>query len=120
MQQVSESVSKKTTATAGGWNPHVFQSLCGMQRLGNANRLEWTLSKQIGLLRDRGLRWSGACFPASVDALKPILETVHRAGIEHLDHLNLQPDVRPSTVLECIPYILAGEELADDQRASPL
>lgn len=67
-----------------------------------------------GLLRERGLKWSVECFPATVDELMTPIEYAHEFGIEHATHLNLQPNVRPATVLEAIPLILGWQRIADD------
>jgi hypothetical protein len=64
------------------------------------------------LLRENGLKWSVECYPKTVEELKPVLEDAHRLGIEHATHINLQPNVKPARVLECIPYILGWLELA--------
>jgi sugar phosphate isomerase/epimerase len=66
------------------------------------------------LLRERGLRWSVECYPKTVDELKPVIEDAYEFGIEHATHVNLQPNVKPERVLECIPYILGWLELSRD------
>jgi hypothetical protein len=64
------------------------------------------------LLRERGMRWSVECYPKTVEELKPVLEDAHRLGIDGVTHVNLQPNVRPARVLDCVPYILGWLELA--------
>jgi hypothetical protein len=116
----------------------VFQSMWGMERLPGA-RGSWTLEEQVeqiaragfdgaavefddeplarettALLRERGLRWWAAAYPQTVDDLRPIIELVHDLGADSCDHINLQPNIRPSTVLECIPYVLGWQKLADE------
>jgi hypothetical protein len=71
-----------------------------------------TAKRTTELLRERGLRWSVECYPKTVEELKPVLEDAHRLGIEGVTHINLQPNVKPARVLECIPYILGWLELA--------
>lgn len=66
------------------------------------------------LLRERGLKWSVECYPKSVEELKPVLEDAYRLGIDHVTHINLQPNVKPERVLDCIPYILGWLELGRD------
>ena len=62
-------------------------------------------------LREHGMSWQAQCYPRSVDELKPIIEHVQEFGA---DHINLQADVRPYTLDECIPYIEGWRRLADD------
>ena len=66
--------------------------------------------EHVDILKDYGLTWQAQCYPQSVDDLKPILENVARLGAEHL---NLQPDVRPYRIEECVPYIEGWRRLAD-------
>ncbi|MFK4529277.1 sugar phosphate isomerase/epimerase [Bradyrhizobium japonicum] len=42
--------------------------------------------------------------------LKPVLELVARLGA---DHINLQPDVRPQRVEDCIPLLEGWRRLAE-------
>ena len=116
----------------------VFQSMWGMERLPGA-RGSWTLEEQVdqiaragfdgaavefddpplarattSLLRERDLLWWAAAYPQTVDELKPIIELVQELGSDSCDHINLQPNLRPHTVAECIPYLLGWQELADD------
>ncbi len=58
-----------------------------------------------------GLSWQAQCYPKTVDDLKPIIEHVRELGA---DHINLQPDVRPYRLAECIPYIEGWRRLALD------
>ena len=51
-------------------------------------------------LRAHGMTWQAQCYPKSVDDLAPMLEQVAELGA---DHVNLQPDVRPYRLEECIP-----------------
>jgi hypothetical protein len=52
----------------------------------------------------------GQCFPKTVDDLKPILEIATEFGIHHLD---LQPDVRPRRLQDCIPIIEGWRRLSE-------
>jgi hypothetical protein len=63
-----------------------------------------------GFLRAHGMTWQAQCYPKTVDELQPILETVAELGA---DHVNLQPDVRPYRIEECIPYIEGWRRLAE-------
>lgn len=111
----------------------VYQSMWAMERRGPDGK-EWTLEEKlkmikdagfdgagvrffdfeqakahVDILKDYGLTWQAQCYPQTVDDLKPILDNVARLGAEHL---NLQPDVRPYRIEECIPYIEGWRRLA--------
>lgn len=62
-------------------------------------------------IRPAGLVFEGQCFPKTADDLKPVLELAVKHGVHHLD---LQPDIRPRTVSECVPllesWIRLGEQ----------
>lgn len=113
----------------------VYQSLWAMERR-RPDGLEWSLDEKLHMiveggfdgagvrfadfsyastvttfLREHGLTWQAQCYPRTVDDLKPIIEHVQALGA---DHINLQADVRPYTVAECIPYIEGWRRLADD------
>lgn len=112
----------------------VYQSMWAMERRA-PDGMEWSLEEKLRMIRDAGfdgagvrffdfeqakahveilkdygLTWQAQCYPQSVDDLKPILDNVARLGAEHL---NLQPDVRPYRIEECIPYIEGWRRLAD-------
>jgi hypothetical protein len=118
---------------------HVYQSLWGMEQLPFRCNTEWTLEEQFDLIVEagfdgislsftdadsairrcrpaieRGLRIQAMYFPTTVDGLKPVFRTIEAVGREHVDHLNLQPNVRPHTLEASIPYLLGWQELADD------
>ncbi|MFL9923537.1 sugar phosphate isomerase/epimerase [Herbaspirillum lusitanum] len=113
----------------------VYQSLWAMERR-RPDGQEWTLDQKLSMireagfdgagvrffdydyartvtsfLREHGMSWQAQCYPRSVDDLKPIIEHVQELGA---DHVNLQADVRPYTLDECIPYIEGWRRLADD------
>ena len=67
-------------------------------------------AEATGFLRDHGLIWQAQCYPSSVDALKPVLDLAARLGA---DHINLQPDVRPTRIEPCIPLLEGWRRLAD-------
>ncbi|MBR0641817.1 sugar phosphate isomerase/epimerase family protein [Plastoroseomonas hellenica] len=112
----------------------ILQSLWAMERR-LADRPEWPLLTQLtmirdagfdgagvrfvdpgfateatGFLRDHGLTWQAQCYPRTVDDLKPVLDLVARLGA---DHVNLQPDVRPHRLEDCIPFLEGWRRLAD-------
>ena len=113
----------------------VYQSMWAMERR-RPDGLEWTLDEKLemiraagfdgagvrffdyqyaktvtGFLREHGMSWQAQCYPKTVDDLKPIIEHVHELGA---DHINLQPDVKPYRLEECIPYIEGWRRLAAD------
>ena len=63
-----------------------------------------------GLLRPHGLVMEGQCFPKTVDDLKPILQTATEFGVHHVD---LQPDVRPRRLQDCIALLEGWRRLAE-------
>lgn len=113
----------------------VYQSLWAMERR-RPDGLEWSLDEKLemiraagfdgcgvrfadreyartvtGFLRAHGMTWQAQCYPRSVDELRPIIEHVQEFGA---DHINLQPDVRPYRLEECLPYLEGWHRLAAD------
>ena len=113
----------------------IYQSLWAMERR-RPDGAEWPLSEQLTMIRDAGfdgvgvrfvdpayvrdvtnflrtnnMTWQAQCYPRSVEDLKPVLALVHELGA---DHVNLQPDVRPYRLADCIPYIEGWRRLAAD------
>ena len=111
----------------------VYQSLWAMERR-SPDGHEWSLQEKLNMihtagfdgagvrfadrdyarevtqfLKQHGMSWQAQAYPQTVDDLKPILEHILEFGA---DHLNVQPDVRPYTVQECIPLIEGWHELA--------
>jgi sugar phosphate isomerase/epimerase len=71
-----------------------------------------TFAEEVtSFLRAHGMIWQAQCYPTGVDDLKPVLELVARLGA---DHVNLQPDVRPYRIEDCIPLLEGWRRLADD------
>ena len=60
---------------------------------------------------ERGLLIEAQCFPSTVDDLKPTLDLAREVGVQYVD---LQPDVRPRTVAECVPLLEGWQRLAAD------
>jgi hypothetical protein len=76
----------------------------------------WTPTLPIGAEAiqraiDAGLDWSIHCFPTTVDDFKGVAE--HFAG-SAVSSVSIQPNVRPLTVLEGIPFILGWMDIAKD------
>ncbi len=68
-------------------------------------------SKRIAaMLKPHGMVAEGQCFPKTVDELKPVLEIATETGLHHLD---IQPDVRPRSIAECVPLIEGWLRLAE-------
>jgi hypothetical protein len=113
----------------------IFQSLWAMERR-HADGFERTLEQNIEMIggagfagvsadyRDRdfvkrlsallkagGMRAEGQCFPKDVDELKPVLDIAAEFGVHHLD---IQPDVRPRRLQDCIPLIEGWRRLAEE------
>ena len=113
----------------------VYQSLWAMERR-RPDGLEWSLDEKLEMIRAagfdgagvrfldrdyvrpiartlgaRGLSWQAQCYPKSVEELRPVLANVAEFGA---DHLNLQADVRPHTIAECVPYIEGWRRMAED------
>ncbi len=63
------------------------------------------------LLKPHGMVAEGQCFPRTVDELKLVLEIATETGLHHLD---IQPDVRPRTMAECVPLIEGWMRLAEE------
>lgn len=118
---------------------HVYQSVWAMDGLPWGAERPWTREEQIdeiaragydgvsvsftdasaaaeicALAVDRGLRIQASYFPTSVAGLEPVFETIAEVGREHVDHVNLQPNVRPRTVEECLPYLHGWRRLAEE------
>lgn len=63
-----------------------------------------------GLLKPAGLVAEGQCFPKTIDDLKPVLEIATEFGVAHLD---IQPDIRPRRLDDCIPILEGWRRLAE-------
>jgi hypothetical protein len=113
----------------------VFQALAAMNGLPYKGETDWSLEEKFERMVDAGfdgieipwtptqplgpnaieqanelgLDWSIACFPTSVDHFKEIAALFAGSRVRHI---NLQPNVRPLTVLEGIPYILGCLDVA--------
>ncbi len=113
----------------------VYQSLWAMERR-RPDGAEWSLDQKLEMIREAGfdgagvrffdaeyaktvterlgswgLTWQAQCYPQTVDDLGPILQNVKAYGAEHV---NLQADVRPMTVAECVPLIEGWTAMARD------
>ena len=72
-------------------------------------------AEATGFLRDYGMIWQAQCYPTSVDDLKPVLDLVAKLGA---DHVNLQPNVRPRRLEECIPLLDGWRRLGEQAGAA--
>ena len=62
------------------------------------------------LLAPHGLVAEGQCFPRTIDDLKPVLEIASHYGVHHLD---IQADIRPRRLQECVPLLEGWRRLAE-------
>jgi hypothetical protein len=69
-----------------------------------------TARRVTSLLAPHGLVAEGQCFPQTVDDLKPVLEVCSEFRVHHLD---IQPDIRPRTIAECVPLLEGWRRLAE-------
>jgi hypothetical protein len=111
----------------------VYQSLWAMERR-RPDGLEWSLEEKLEMIRaagfdgagvrfadlqyartvtrflaSHGMTWQAQAYPRSVTELEPIIDHVNELGA---DHINLQPDVRPYSIEECIPLIEGWRRLS--------
>jgi len=111
----------------------VYQSLWAMERR-RPDGAEWPLARQLTMIRDagfdgagvrfvdpafarevtgflraNGMSWQAQCYPKTVADLAPVLALVKELGA---DHVNLQPDVRPYRLEDCVPLIEGWRRLA--------
>jgi hypothetical protein len=111
----------------------VYQSLWAMERR-RPDGAEWPLERQLqmihqagfdgagvrfvdaafardvtGFLRAHGMSWQAQCYPRTVADLEPVLALVRELGA---DHVNLQPDVRPYRLEDCISFIDGWRRMA--------
>ena len=63
------------------------------------------------LMKAHNLTAEGQCFPKTVDDLKPALENATEFRLHHLD---IQPDIRPRKLNDCIPLIEGWRRLAEE------
>ncbi|SAK94005.1 hypothetical protein AWB79_07040 [Caballeronia hypogeia] len=112
----------------------VFQSLWAMERR-HTDGFERSLEENVRMIAEAGfdgvsahctnrdyfrrlaelraplaLDAEGQCFPATVDDLQPALEIATEFGLHHLD---IQPDVRPRTIKECVTLLDGWQRLAE-------
>ena len=70
-----------------------------------------TARRASALLKASGMSAEGQCFPKTVDELKPALEVATEFRLHHLD---IQPDVRPRRLQDCIPLIEGWRRLTEE------
>ena len=112
----------------------VYQSLWAMERR-HTDGYERTLEENLEMIREagfdgmsfsfedrdlvrritayqqpHGMSSQAMCFPTTVDALKPIIETAEEFGA---NHINIQPNVRPYRVQDCVPYLEGWRRVAE-------
>ncbi|HEY1723070.1 MAG TPA: sugar phosphate isomerase/epimerase [Magnetospirillaceae bacterium] len=62
------------------------------------------------LIKPHGKVLEPHCFPKTVDDLKPVLDLCTELGVHHLD---VQADVRPRQIADCVPLIEGWQRLAE-------
>src|SRR5208283_6140673 len=62
------------------------------------------------LLKTQGKLMEAQCFPQTIDDLIPALELCNEIGVHHLD---IQADVRPRRIADCIPLLEGWRRLAE-------
>jgi hypothetical protein len=67
--------------------------------------------RMSGLMKAHNLTAEGQCFPKTIDDLKPALENATEFRLHHLD---IQPDIRPRKLNDCIPLIEGWRRLAEE------
>ncbi len=112
----------------------VYQSLWAMERR-RPDGAEWPLEAQLDMIRDagfdgagvrfvdpdfarrvtgflraHGMSWQAQCYPRGLADLAPVLDLVAELGA---DHVNLQPDIRPHRLEDCIPLIEGWRRMAE-------
>jgi sugar phosphate isomerase/epimerase len=117
----------------------LFQAMWAMEQLPWMSSTPWTIEERVERIADagfaglaisfserelalrvcapaieRGLRVIPLAFPTTVDELRPVLDLVSEIGHAQVDHVNLQPNVRPFTVEECLPLLQGWTQLAAD------
>jgi hypothetical protein len=65
----------------------------------------------VSVFGNREMVVEGQAFPKTVDDLKPVLDVASEFGIRHID---LQPDVRPRRLQDCIPLIDGWRRLGEE------
>jgi hypothetical protein len=76
---------------------------------------DYEAAKEItGLLREHDLLWTIECAPRDSDELRQAIARAEEFGLDRATHINLQPNVRPRSVLEGIPLILEWQRIADE------
>ena len=72
------------------------------------------LVKRVAAFQNaHGMSAQALGFPASVDALKPVIENAEEFGA---DHISIQPAVRPRRLEDCIPYLEGWRRLGEQTR----
>lgn len=70
-----------------------------------------TVRRASALLKSHGMTAEGQCFPATVDDLKPVLDIATESGLHHLD---IQPNIRPRRLQDCIPLLEGWRRLSEE------
>jgi hypothetical protein len=82
----------------------------GYQGISMGLRAPDEVRRVMRLIRAHDMVLEGGCFPQTVDDLLPALEIASEAGVRHL---NVQADVRPRRLQDCIPLLEGWRRLAE-------
>jgi hypothetical protein len=69
------------------------------------------VKRLAALLKANDMSAEGQCFPKTVDELKPVLEIATEFGVHHID---IQPDIRPRRLQDCVPLLEGWRRLAEE------
>jgi hypothetical protein len=69
------------------------------------------VKRLAGLLKANNMSAEGQCFPTTIDELKPVLEIATEFGVHHID---IQPDIRPRRLQDCVPLLEGWRRLAEE------
>ena len=70
-----------------------------------------TARRISNLVKPQGKKIEGVVYPKTVDEMKPVLEWATEFGVHHI---NLQPNVRPRRLQDCMPYLEGWQRLAEN------
>ncbi len=98
-----------------GFEPTLVQNLEQIQQAGydgvSFAPADEDIARRVAeFVRPHGMKMEWQCFPKTVDDLQPVLEIASRYGIHHLD---VQPDVRPRDLKECVRLVDGWRRLSE-------
>ncbi len=97
---IERSIEQNVEMILGAGYDGVSMSLTNADAIRRAN----------ALIKPHGKVLEPHCFPKTVDDLKPVLELCTELDVHHLD---VQADVRPRKIIDCVPLIEGWRRLAE-------